>query len=203
MRRFLISFFIIGATGFVIPYTSSVFVKLIPFTLIFNFGLLMLYHRSGFDLKFILVSVFIFLSGIALEIAGVQTGLVFGTYSYGSGLGIKIYGTPILIGMNWLFLVYVTSAFIQKNNVHPIILILVRSSMMVVYDFVVEQVAPRMDMWSWKNSVVPLHNYIAWFAISAVFHTILQIAGVKIKNPLAGFLFLIQLLFFAALYILF
>ncbi len=37
------------------------------------------------------------------EIIGVNSALLFGDYSYGSVLGLKIGGVPVLIGVTWAF----------------------------------------------------------------------------------------------------
>ena len=48
----------------------------------------------------------IFLLGFVVEVVGVQTGLIFGSYSYGATLGVKLFDTPLLIGLNWIFVSY-------------------------------------------------------------------------------------------------
>ena len=39
------------------------------------------------------------------EAIGVNTGLLFGTYEYGANLGFKIFGVPLIIGVNWTVLI--------------------------------------------------------------------------------------------------
>ncbi len=201
-KRFFLSYFLVGVAGFAIPYTHALFIKLIPFTLILNFAFLLLHHPGRPKPTLLIVSVLIFLSGIAVEIAGVQTGLVFGSYAYGSGLGLKVLGTPLLIGLNWLFLIYTSSAFVHSERIPKFILIVLRSLTMLAYDVVLEQIAPRIDMWAWEGGHIPLQNYLAWFLISMCFHTLVEVCRVRVKNPMAGFIFGVQILFFVALYFL-
>jgi putative membrane protein len=77
-----------------------------------------------------------------------------------------------------------------------VLIILSASSLMLVYDLFLEQVAPKMDMWSFKNLNVPLDNYIAWFIFASLFIALLRIVKVNTKNPIAPFLFFAQLIFF-------
>lgn len=201
LRRFLIIFYIIGIGGMLLPMTSTFFIFLTPLALLMSFGLLMMHHQPGFNAKNTAIFSFIFLSGIVIEIIGVQTGIIFGSYTYGTGLGLKILDTPILIGMNWLLLVYTTGTIGQKVNISPVLRITVGASMMLIYDLVLEQVAPKMDMWSWKNGEVPLNNFIAWWLIAAFFHSMIEIFGIKLKNPLSITILATQFLFFVVLYL--
>ncbi|NLA62017.1 MAG: carotenoid biosynthesis protein, partial [Bacteroidales bacterium] len=75
---------------------------------------------------------------------------------------------------NWFFLVYTTAAIFEKTKMSSAMKILLASLSMLVYDIVMEQVAPLMDMWSWKQVAVPLQNYATWFAIAIAFHIGLQ-----------------------------
>lgn len=201
LRRFLIIFYIIGIAGMLLPVTSGLFIFLTPMALLMSFGLLILHHQPGFNTKNIAVFSFIFISGIVVEVIGVQTGLIFGTYTYGKGLGLKIFDTPILIGMNWLLLVYTTGTIMQKVNIAPVLRIAAGASMMLVYDLVLEQVAPKMDMWSWENNEVPVNNYMAWWLIAVFFHSLIEIFGIKLRNPLSITILATQFLFFVVLYL--
>ena len=202
IRRFLIWFYLIGVAGLLIPASSGLFIQLTPLALLMNFGLLMLHHQADFRLKTILVFTTIFITGILVEIIGVQTGIIFGSYSYGNGLGLKIWDTPILIGMNWLLLIYTTGSIVQNIKMISVLRIALGAGMMLVYDLVLEQVAPKMDMWTWHGGQVPFENYLAWFIIAAVFHTLIEVFKIKLKNPLSAIVFIIQFLFFIALFLL-
>ena len=130
-----------------------------------------------------------------------HTGLLFGAYSYGENLGLKVWDTPLIIGANWFFLVYTSAAIFEKTKIPTALKILLASSSMLVYDIVMEQVAPKLDMWSWKNVAVPFQNYITWFLIAVVFHIGLKLLKIKIKNKLALAVLLCQFIFFVLLFI--
>ena len=67
---------------------------------------------------------------------------------------------------------------------------------MVGYDLIMEQVAPKMDMWSWQNDVIPLRNYLMWGLLAIVFHTLRYAMKVSDRNRMALPLFIVQTLFF-------
>ena len=55
--------------------------------------------------------------GFFIEVIGVKTGFIFGSYYYGAAMGIKILAVPLLIGLNWSILVYSTSLVVQYMKV--------------------------------------------------------------------------------------
>ena len=46
---------------------------------------------------------------------------------------------------------------------------------MLLMDFVMEPIAPKLDLWKFKNLVVPMSNYIGWLIISILTQTIYNI----------------------------
>lgn len=201
IKSFLISFYLIGIAGMALPVTAELFLKLTPPALVMSFLIMLMNHQGKAELKEVLTGLFIFIAGILIEIVGVKTGLLFGDYRYGDGLGFKIAETPILIGMNWLMLVYATAAMTDRLKTNSLIKVLTASLLMVVYDIITEQMAPELDMWYWKDNMIPFRNYLAWFIIALFFHTVMKLNGLTIKNRLAGFILIIQFLFFSILLI--
>ena len=113
--------------------------------------------------KELLCIILIFWTGISVEFLGVNYGLLFGEYSYGKNLGPKLFEVPILIGMNWVILTVISgsiSNYISKGS--KILSILLGSILMLFIDFFIEPVAPMLDFWEFKNSIVPLSNYTGW-----------------------------------------
>jgi putative membrane protein len=198
VRKFIIIFYIVGLFGFIIPFTKAFFIIITPFALLLSVYLLAIYHEK-YTLKYILVFFLIFISGYCIEVVGVKTGFIFGSYIYGNALGIKLFETPLLIGINWLFLTYTAISITEKLNIKKWLALFVAPTFMLAYDIVLEQVAPKMDMWSWHNSEVPLRNYIAWYIIAFSFVLILKAFRIKTSNPLSAILFICQFLFFTVL----
>lgn len=196
-------FYVVGILGFIIPQTHSFFKLLTPFALLMSAGFLVWFHRPAFNTKTAIVFSSIFIISFIAEMIGVQTGLVFGHYDYGKALGLSIMGTPLIIGLNWLMLVYCTNVIAEKISNNDIIISIVGGILMVGYDLILEQTAPELGMWSWAGGTIPLQNYLSWFIFAFLFHLLIRITKVQIKNPLAIPVFVIQFLFFVALVVYF
>ena len=54
-----------------------------------------------------------FITGMLAEILGVRYGFIFGEYSYGNALGTKVMGVPLMIGVNWCILIFITGFIAQ------------------------------------------------------------------------------------------
>jgi bisanhydrobacterioruberin hydratase len=159
------------------------------------------FHEAKWELKTLAAFVLVYISGFVIESVGVNTGLIFGEYIYGKTLGYQIFETPLIIGMNWLFLVYVSSSLTERLNSGRFISFLLPPVLMVIYDLVLEQVAPDLGMWNWKNEVIPLQNYIAWFVVAFIFVLVFGLFNIKTSNKIAPLIFILQFLFFLLLMI--
>jgi putative membrane protein len=195
----LIFYYLVGITGIIVPATRNLFIRLTPFSLLMSIFLLFLFH-DNYKRRFWLASLLIFSIGFLVEVVGVKTGILFGAYQYGETLGLKLMHTPLLIGVNWLMLIY-CATYIAGKYVEPLYYrSIVAATLMVVYDFALEPAAIRLDMWSWSGGAVPLQNYLAWFIIA---FGLSYLAGrlhlVPRQNKLAFPLFFIQMLFFIML----
>jgi bisanhydrobacterioruberin hydratase len=202
-RKFIIAIYAVGIVGFALPWTEPYFQQITPITLVVSALLLAQYHPDRRRLTGWWAIPVIYLAGMVAEIAGVQTGAVFGSYRYGDGLGFKIMGTPWLIGLNWALLVYASSALFAKTKIHGALKVLAASVVMVVYDVVLEQVAPHLDMWYWQDGKIPMQNYIAWFVLAILFNSLLKVSGMKTENRFAATLLATQFVFFLLLMVLF
>lgn len=198
VKNIFILFYCVGLLGFLIPQTASYFKALTPFTLLMNLVVVLLYQRN-WTLEILLAMSFIVFAGFGIEWLGIQTGYIFGEYSYGSVLGPKIGDTALIIGVNWLLLVlgsYYLSALFKLSYWGRIIS---GAVLMLIYDWVLEPVAIHLGMWNWQAGEIPLKNYLAWLLISIFFHFVYGRFAKRSKNKIAGFIFIVQLLFFIAL----
>ncbi len=198
VKKFIVIFYLVGLLGFIIPFSKEFFIVITPFALLLNSYLLAIYHKK-YALKDVLIFLLIFISGYVIEVIGVKTGLIFGIYTYGNALGLKMFETPLMIGINWLFLTYTATAITDSLKGNKWLAVFVAPALMLVYDIVLEQVAPKMNMWTWQNSEVPIRNYIAWYAIAFCFVLLFKIFKIETKNPLSAILFICQFVFFALL----
>ncbi len=206
-KRYVIAFFVIfyvvGIIGMTLPVSQPLFIKLVPVALLLSLVAILLFHQPAFDNRAILVFAIIAVSGFFIEVIGVNTGLIFGRYEYGNALGIKIIDTPLLIGLNWLMLMYTGHSFTEKIKLSEWLSILIVSMLILLYDLVLEKIAPAIDMWQWENGIVPLQNYIAWFLITFLFQLLLKVTRVKTTNSMAFPIVLMQVAFFLLLLVVF
>jgi bisanhydrobacterioruberin hydratase len=199
VKLFFVLFYTIGYFGITNPSTSNLFLATIPFVLLMSVGVLLFFHEDTYNFKTILLFSTIYILGYAIEVLGVNTGLIFGNYQYGSGLGLKLFNTPLMIGVNWLFLIYASASLFEQYSIPTPLKVVAASLVMIFYDLVLELVAPQINMWSFDGGRVPFLNYFAWFLISIFFHTLLKLGKIKTHNQLALTLLISQTLFFIAL----
>ncbi|RCK77634.1 MAG: hypothetical protein IGBAC_1943 [Ignavibacteriae bacterium] len=141
-----------------------------------------MFHHGGIKKSTLLNFILIYIISFLIEVIGVNTGLIFGEYTYGQTLGLKISNTPVIIGLNWVLLVYLTSSIVEKYNISNLLKILIASFLMLVYNIVLEKVAPLLDLWQFSKNVVPVKNYIAWLIIAIFFHTLIKIFRIHTIN---------------------
>lgn len=194
----IVLFHLVGLLGFLGSY-ASLFKLLVPFHLLFMFALLVWSHPKpnwGFA-QFVLL---IYALGFLVEYVGVHSGLIFGWYHYGPTLGAKIADIPLLIGVNWVVLIYAAGVSVQYLPIaNGWLKTVLAAAILVLLDYLIEPVAIRFDYWSWAGNVVPLQNYAAWFGFSFLCLYVFSRGSFSKKNPVAIVLLLVQFLFFAAL----
>lgn len=193
----LIIVYMVGIVSVLLGHAESLML-LTPYNLLFATGLL-LYNAEGFDKKYGIWLLVVMLAGFFVEVLGIKTGLIFGDYAYGEGLGWKWLDVPLIIGMNWGVLVFGTAALIHKLPVAKPLKAAIAATLMVSYDIFLEPVAVRFDFWTWAGATIPLQNYIAWWIIA--FLMLLGAFSIvkNLRNRLAVYVLLIQTLFFILL----
>lgn len=143
---------------------------------------------------------FIYMGGMLIEILGVSTGILFGSYKYGAELGLKIMGVPLVLGLNWYCIVVASSNialhFIPKQSMF--LKAFVAAAACTFLDFFIEPVAIANDFWNWDGGSVPVFNYVCWFVFSLIF-SVAYLAKTDKVNNTAIALFFIWFLFFTIL----
>jgi uncharacterized membrane protein len=175
------------------------FIGKTPMNLLILAILLMLNFPINNRVK-IVVSLLFFSISYALEWIGVHFGFLFGEYSYGQNLGLKVDEVPLLIGVNWMLLIFATAAIADKLVNNNFLKIILGSSLMVFLDFFIETSAPIFDFWAWKLAYAPLRNYLAWFIISIIMHFIYRQSKIKGDFTFSSHLYVAQLIFFGYFY---
>lgn len=192
----------VGIVGIVLPLHPD-FVLLTPLNLLISLGLMLAFHR-GWNINIIIFLIVSYLVGFGAELFGVQTGLLFGNYTYGRVLGPKLWGTPLMIGVNWVILAYasgvIANALLPRQ--HWLLRAALAAALMVALDVLIEPVAMRYDFWSWADDTVPLRNYIGWFVVALPLLCIFTFTQPNARNKVAVALFIMQVVFFLMLNIL-
>jgi uncharacterized membrane protein len=131
---------------------------------------------------------FIVCGGWGIEYIGVYTHFPFGQYQYGHVLKPHILQIPLAIGFAWLSIclssLKITMNIVQQyfkkiSHVDTVIPILT-GLLMLLFDFLMENAAPKLNYWTWSEDKIPFQNYLTWFFLGLLFSRI----WVKLKLPL-------------------
>lgn len=191
-------FYLVGIAGILSPLSDWV-LRLTPVNLLLTGACLFAFHE-GWTRKFLFFMVFTLLLGYSVEVLGVATGLVFGTYQYGPNLGPKLFGVPPIIGLNWLLLVYGIGCVVGRYILfNPLLQAIVASFLMTSLDYLIEPVAMKAGFWNWEGGVVPVQNYAGWLLVSFVLFSLFFTLRLQSSNPMAAVIVGIQVVFFGVL----
>ncbi|MDZ7342932.1 MAG: carotenoid biosynthesis protein [candidate division KSB1 bacterium] len=154
--------------------------------------------------KFVLWTLLVFLGGFFVEWVGVKSGAIFGSYVYSATLQPAIGGVPIAIGFAW-FNMTMSAAAVSQRLVparyadSPPGMALVIALAMVVFDFLMEPAAEQLNYWSWREGIVPIRNYFAWFVCGYFFSYVGLRLGLLVRplSPIAVHAYVAQLFYFA------
>lgn len=193
---FFVVFYFVGIVGMLLSFSFPLFVHLTPLALLLSFIAVFLFH-TDYSKKALFVFISIYLLGFGVEVFGVNTGLIFGAYTYDKGLGLKLFNTPLIIGINWLLLIYISFSTIDHIKLNDWLKVFFTATILLAYDLILEPLAPVLKMWSWDAGQAPFQNYLAWFVIALIFAALVKISGINMKNRIAPLILICQLLFFA------
>ena len=189
----------VGTISHVNEGTRELMLSMTPYVLLVM-GLFVM-HPDFLDRNWKLLwwALVIYVITFSLEATGVATGLVFGEYAYGDTLGWKVLAVPVVIGFNWVLVVLGALTLTRRFVGGALPVALFTAALTTAFDFVMEPVAIALDYWNWDAVVPPLHNYLAWFAISFAVAITFERFEMMSKNTLYIHYFLVQLVFFAIL----
>lgn len=206
-------FHTIGLIGIVF-FKNNFILLATPANLLLMFGLL-IWTQETKNYPFWLFIAITIVLGIAIEIIGVNTKLLFGDYAYGNMLGGKIKNVPLIIGVNWFIIIYccgisINTLLVKAINkiaaetataptaLKALSVIIDGATLAVFFDWLMEPVAVQLGYWKWAGQI-PFYNYLCWFIFSmillAVFHTL----QFNKQNKFAIHLLMIQVMFFLLL----
>ncbi len=180
-----------------LTFFPSLFIPLSSLSLLITFSLLCLNEPSWKKITlFLLVAVL----GFAIEWYGVHTGSPFGFYQYGEGLGIKWKDIPLVIGLNWVIMVWGSISLLKWtwNVQNRWVLSFCGGVLMTLTDLLIEQVAPQLEYWMFEMNHVPWNNYAAWLWLGILFSWLLSYIPIK-NSSLGAWVFIVNWFFFVAL----
>ena len=124
------------------------------------------------------MSICIIVGSFGIEWLGVQTGEIFGSYTYGQTLRPSMGGVPISIGCAWFVMLIASTTVAQKIAPKSLAegsrfkLAFLVALLMVCFDLLMEPAAVKLDYWTWMDDHIPLQNYLVWFGLSFIFATV-------------------------------
>jgi len=193
---FLVWLFTISGILGILSEASEWFISLTPLNLILTF-LLLLWNIDEVNKKVFYALSIPFILGFITEALGVNFGLIFGNYAYGENLGIKIFGVPVIICLNWALLTVITADIAKTVFKNIWITSLIGALLMTGLDVIIEVSAPRFDYWEFNSGIVPLQNYFGWLITAYVAHRGYQIFKIQSNKVLSWHIFISITIFFA------
>lgn len=202
----VVIFHLVGLIGFSVDELIPLFKTLVPAHLLLM-TFILFYNHKDWNTNFYIFLFSIFVFSFTIEAIGTNTGLIFGEYKYLTTLGLKVWNTPLMIGVNWLILVYSAGVFIQRfipsNDLTSVVIkSLIGATILTSIDFFIEPIAIKFDYWAWQNTLVPMQNYVAWLMTSFVFMLVFNKLNFNKSNSIATILLITQSLFFVLLSVL-
>lgn len=192
----VLSMHLAGIIGLMTPWRGF-FQNFTPLHILVMTALLLRFGNMG--KPYLLAAGLVALGTFLVEMTGVQTGLLFGDYTYGSTLGPKVLGTPLVIGANWVLLSFSIAHLLRSLHLSLPVKAMLAATLMVGLDVFIEPVAMAFDFWSWDQGTVPMHNYVGWWVVSVlVFLGLFRWLRFG-ENDMAAWLLLAQLGFFLSL----
>ncbi len=200
------------AIGF---FKSPLFISLTPLNLLVCAALIF-WTQEKISPGCLVFCVMAYAIGFGSEWIGVNTGKLFGNYSYGKVLGKVWQGVPFIIGIQWMVVIYCTGTGIammhdrllkgQEDAIEQFPKFWLAASMIadsallaMFFDWIIEPVAVKLGYWSWEDGEIPWFNYATWWGVSAVIMVFFHFLPFRKHNLFAVHLLMIQVMFFLLL----
>lgn len=197
---FLYLIYTVGVIGHLTNALLEYMKLLTPFALLLTGGVVFFSTIKNSKNNFIIWAIVTYIITFSLEVIGVKSGIIFGSYWYGETLGAKFLNVPLIIGFNWIMVIL--GAILLAENIfkNKILITITASLLATIFDFFLEPTAIKLGYWNWTDISVPLQNYSAWFIISLLFTILYFKMGIKVKTDLPIKFFLTQFIFFIILF---
>lgn len=124
--------------------------------------------------------------GFGLEAIGVATGVPFGRYEYSAGLGARLAGVPLVVGLAWTMLAWPAAIAARRLVAHPLARIVVGGWALAAADLFLDPQLVDAGAWRWLHpsphlpgvATVPVSNYGGWLLAGLIVSAAVQaVAG--------------------------
>lgn len=194
-------------------FKAESFIALTPLNMLVCAALI-LWTQEHINQGFIIFCGIAYITGFVTEGIGVNTGILFGNYSYGAPLGWQWKGIPFIIGVQWMVVMYCVGVCMHMLHARllrgaptgadaPVSPGFVAAStiidgalLAVFFDWILEPVAIQLGYWTWEGDAIPMLNYITWFGVSVCILIFFHFLRFPKHNLFALHLLMIQVLFF-------
>uniref|UniRef100_A0A7V3E6A8 Carotenoid biosynthesis protein n=1 Tax=Ignavibacterium album TaxID=591197 RepID=A0A7V3E6A8_9BACT len=197
---FIYLIYFVGIVGHLLSPLLAYMKLLTPIALFLTGGIVLFSTLKNSNTYLLVWLIITYITTFILEVIGVKTGLIFGSYSYGNTLGLKIFDVPLIIGFNWTMIILGVILLSEKFFTNKILITLSASLIATIFDYFMEPSAIKLEYWNWTDIMIPLQNYLAWFLISFVFAALYLRLRIKIETDLPIKFFLTQFIFFLILF---
>jgi uncharacterized membrane protein len=100
----------------------------------------------------------------AVEAVGVRSGIPFGSYGYGGGLGSSLLGVPVVVPLAWTMFGY-PALVVGRVLGHPV---LSGAWALASWDLFLDPQMVDAGHWHFAAGGVPLSNYLGWALVALV-----------------------------------
>jgi putative membrane protein len=120
--------------------------------------------------------------GFAVEVLGVHTGVPFGDYAYGSTLGVRLLGVPVVIAFAWTMLAWPAALAARRLCTSFAGRVALGAWGLAAWDLYLDPQMVAAGHWQWRGTsmhlpgvpTVPLSDYAGWLVVSALISWALQ-----------------------------
>jgi len=191
--------FLVGLAGHIIISTRPLMLTFTPY-LLFLTGISVLFItlRRG-ELNLLVWCLIVYILTFTLEVIGVKTGILFGSYIYGNTLGFQFLGVPLIIGFNWVIVILGAVTMAEQIDQNIFLTALFTGTLAVLFDIMLEPMAIKLNYWEWNSGFIPISNYYSWFGISFLASILYDLLKIKTSEKIPEIYFTIQLIFFILL----
>ena len=114
--------------------------------------------------------------GLTAEVVGVHTGVPFGDYRYTGGLGVKVAGVPLVIGLAWMMMAWPAMCVAARLASGIPARVTVAVAALASWDVFLDPQMVDAHHWRWLHpdphlpgiADVPLSNFGGWLLVSVV-----------------------------------